>query len=349
MVDDALESIWEFLWQGLEGMAKGLWSLLAGAFEAGDMDESWWATVVGGTINVQMGGDTTVIEHPGMLNVVVLATLPLLLIYFAIQCIIAMFRGSTAGLVRGFGVAVFAVPTVYIVTGLVWTVMQGVDQLTHWILNIGTDGDDGVSGVAGVASMFGVTYDPSDDTVVLDENFVQWEQAANQGEPGHIILPMIAMVITFLCVLLLSLMMIFRTVAIIVLVVFGPIAIYSLTVEPAKAATSKWMSVVLGLILAKPAAAVIIQIGMTLSYTSDDWTQLAAGICLVLVAALAPIFTLVFISFFTGGGSEPLERAALSGVGRVGRGSSRVMSGSARQASRITRSVGRGATRPFRR
>lgn len=349
MFDDALESIWEFLWQGLEGMAKGLWSLLAGAFEAGDMDASWWATVVGGTINVEMGGETTVIDHPGMLNVVVLATIPMLLIYFAIQCIIAVFRGSTAGVVRGFGVAVFSVPTVYIITGLVWTVVQGVDQLTSWILNIGSSGDDGVSGVAGVSSMFGVIYDPGSDTVVLDENFTQWEQAANQGEPGHIILPLIVLVITFLCVLLLSLMMIFRTVAIIVLTVFGPIAIYSLTLEPAKAAFTKWMSVLLGLILAKPAAAVIIQIGMSVSYTSDDWTQMAAGITLVLVAALAPIFTLMFISFFTGGGSEPLERAALSGGGRVGRGGSRAMSGSARQASRITRSVGRGATRPFRR
>lgn len=342
MLDNPMERLWEFLWQGLEGMANGLWALLTGAFEAGDLDESWWATVVGGTINVQMGGETTVIEHPGMLNVVVLATIPMLLIYFAIQCIIALMRGSTAGLIRGFGVAVFSVPTVYIITGLVWTVVQGVDQLTHGILNIGMDGDEGSNGVAGVSAMFGIAYNPADDTVILDENFTQWEQAANEGEPGHIILPFLVLAVTFLCVLFLSLMMIFRTVAIIVLTVFGPIAIYSLTLEPAKAAFTKWMSVLLGLILAKPAAAVIVKIGMTMTQMSDDWTQLVAGICLVLVAALAPIFTLTFISFFTGGGSEPLERAALASGGRVGRGSSRVVSGTARRVSRV-------ASRPFRR
>lgn len=344
-----MESLWEFLWQGLEGIATGLWSLLTGAFEAGDMDESWWASVVGGTINVDHGGDITTIDHPGMLNVVVLATIPMLLIYFAIQCIISLVRGSTAGLVRGFAVAVFSVPTVYVMTGLVWSVVQGVDELTQGILNIGMSDDEGSHGVAGVASMFGVTYDPSTDSVVLDQNFVQWEQAASEGDPGHIILPLIILLVTFLCVLFLSLMMIFRTVAIIVLTVFGPIAIYSLTLEPAKAAFSKWMSVLLGLILAKPAAAVIIKIGMTMTQLSDDWTQMAAGITLVLVAALAPLFTLMFISFFTGGGSEPLERAALGTGGRIGRGTSRTLSGGARHASRMGRSVSRGAKRTIRR
>jgi hypothetical protein len=345
MFDDAMESLWEFLWQGLEGIATGLWSLLTGAFEAGDMDESWWASVVGGTITYDQSGTTTVVEHPGMLNVVVLATIPMLLIYFAIQCIISMFRSSTAGLIRGFGVAVFSIPTVYIMTGLVWTVVQGVDQLTRGILNIGMEGDEGSQGVAGVASMFGVVYDPESDSVALDENFVQWEQAANQGEPGHIILPLIILAVTFLCVMFLSLMMTFRTVAVIVLTVFGPIAIYSLTLEPAKAAFSKWVSVLLGLILAKPAAAVIVKVGMTMSQTADDWTQMVAGICLVLVAALAPVATLMFISFFTGGGSEPLERAALAGGGRVGRGSTRALSGSARQASRVGRTLSRGMRR----
>src|SRR5699024_12460786 len=98
------------------------------------MDESWWASVVGGTITYDQSGTTTVVEHPGMLNVVVLATIPMLLLYFAIQCIISLVRSSTAGLIRGFGVSVVTIPPVYIVTGLVGPVVLGVDRLSVGIL-----------------------------------------------------------------------------------------------------------------------------------------------------------------------------------------------------------------------
>src|SRR5699024_12591127 len=104
----------------------------------------------------------------------------MLLIYFAIQCIISLFRSSTAGLIRGFGVAVFSIPTGYIMTGLVWTVVQGVDQLTRGILNIGVEGDEGSPGVAGVASMSGAVCGRESVSVALDAHCVQCVQADNQ-------------------------------------------------------------------------------------------------------------------------------------------------------------------------
>ncbi|MBD4514601.1 hypothetical protein GUG76_05340, partial [Xanthomonas citri pv. citri] len=84
------------------------------------------------------GGESAVIDHPGMLNVIVLAMIPLLVIFVAVQVALSAVRGSTAGMLRAFLAAVFSIPATYVVVGLVWMAMGATQQLTLWILQVGS-------------------------------------------------------------------------------------------------------------------------------------------------------------------------------------------------------------------
>lgn len=327
----------DFMNDGIVGLALAAWEFLRSSFEAGAVTAEWWAVLVGGTIIVDVDGAQTVIDHPGMLNVVVIAMIPLLVIFVAIQVLWSLFRSSVEGVVRAFLVALVSVPTVYITTGIGWMLMIATDQMTQWILEIG--GDDETSAAGGILALFGLFYDPSSGEIIMDENFMLWEMAANRGEPGQIIVPLIAMAIIFVVGLILQLMMIFRLVAILILLTFGPVAIYSLALEPAKAVATRWVSVIVALLIAKPVAAIIVKFGLVASAIGNDWTQLAAGIVLVLIAAAMPIVMLTFIAFATGGASDPMERAA-AGMGRsAARQGNRAVAGSARRATSMTRAA----------
>src|SRR5699024_3969165 len=76
-----------------------------------------------------------------------------------------------------------------------------------------------------------------------------------------------------------------------------------------------------------------------------------SGIVLLLIAALASILTLAFISFMTGGSSDSLERAAI-GAGMSGYAAAgsarRAATGGARTGSRAAKSVGRTGAKVVR-
>lgn len=345
MGPDLMEPFQNFLVDGIMAFAAAAWAFIKGAFAAGAMSEEWWAAVVGGTVTINVGSDTSVVDHPGMLNVVALAMIPLLLILVAVQVVHSLIRSSTAGLIRALAVAVFAIPTIYVLAGITWLVLAGVDDLTQGILSIGSDGDE--DAVADIVALFGMTVNPQTDEIMLDENYEYWGMMADDDSPGKVILSWVIAGVLFLCGLALSIIMLFRTVAIIVLVIFMPVAVYGQAAEAAKAMFTRWASLVIALIISKPAAAVILKTGLTLASLGDSWVQLVAGIVLILVAALAPILTLVLISFITSGSSESLERAGLAagmaGMGAAG-GARRAASGGMRTAGRVGRGAGRAGS-----
>src|SRR5690625_7838914 len=109
-----------------------------------------------------------------MLNVVVVALIPLLLVFIAIQVIMSMLRGSTAGLLRAMAMAVFALPATYSVTGLVWLVVTGMDEVSLWILQTGTeDGTD--EAMSGLVARFGMTWASDARAGLLDGNYTEWQ------------------------------------------------------------------------------------------------------------------------------------------------------------------------------
>lgn len=334
----------EFLEGSILALAKAAWGLLKDAFSVGGLTPEWWATVVGGQVTTVVGGQSSTIDHPGMLNVVVMAMIPVLLIMVVIQVVLSAIRGSTEGMVRAVVVAVFSVPMTYVTVGLIWLAIGATHQLTMWILTVGnsaTDGED--EAVAGVLALFGLSYNAQDDSVVMDENYAQWEMALDDGSPGGILVGVLIALVIFLACAVLMAMMIFRLVVLLVLTTFAPPAIFSLALEPAKAVAARWASMIVALLMAAPVAAVIVRMGMVATAMSTDWVQTVAGVVLVFLAAAMPLTMLSMVSFMTGGAGDAVERNAVyagQGALRTVRHSSRAASARAgRMAGRAGRSM----------
>lgn len=338
MFDAWGESIQQLLYGSILGFAESAWAFMLSAFSVGELDSSWWVPVIGGTITTEVdGGETSVVEHPGMLNVMVRAMLPVLAIFVTLQIILSAARSSSAGFLRALGTAVFSVPATYALAGVMYLIISAVDRLTIWVLEAGAgSGDSQEVVMSALLNLFGLTYNPENDEVLLDENYEQWAMAANESEPGQVILPWIAMVIIWVLCLVMMGMMIFRTVVLMLMAVFLPIATFSMALEGAKAIFSKWLSMVVALIIAKPLAAAVVMTGMSLGATQDDWEKMVAGMIVVAVAAAAPIVLLGIIAFATGGASDQVERSAVSGgqsAMRAGRGAARSAARPAKRAA----------------
>src|SRR5699024_9134234 len=174
-----------------------------------------------------------------MFNVFLVALIPLLLVFIAVQVIMSMLRGSTAGLLRAMAMAVFALPATYIVTGLVWLVVTGMDEVSLWILQTGAeDGTD--EAMSGLLALFGMTWDSDAQEVLLDENYIQWQWAVQDGDGGRVLVSFVLGLVIWLVCLVLILMMVFRLVGILVLTVFMPAAVFAVSFEGSKAIFSRW-------------------------------------------------------------------------------------------------------------
>ncbi|WP_098730964.1 hypothetical protein [Brevibacterium epidermidis] len=347
-LDDWGESFRALLAQAIDGFAVGAWESLKGAFTVGGMSEDggaadWWVAVMGGSIEVYTDGTYQhTVEYPGMLNVMVMAMLPILVIFLVFQVVTSVVRSSTAGMLRAFAGSILAVPATYAISGIVYMLLLAFDQISLWILEVGkgdTSGDD--VGVGAILRLFGLWWDPTADDgkgkVMVDAGFEVWRWGTIENEPGKIILPFIVALVVLACCIVLMLMMLLRTLVILVSTTFLPVATFSLTWEVAQGIFTKWASFVVGLLLAKPIAAGIVKFGITMASIGTDWVMMIAGIALVLLAALAPVFVVAIISFMTGGGAHQFESAA----GGMMRGGQQRLANSTRSVVRFTSSGAR--------
>lgn len=339
---DWMSDFQEFMEGGILALATAAWGLLKDSFSVGALTPEWWATVVGGQVTTTVaGGGTTTMDHPGMLNVVVVAMLPLLVIFVVIQVVLSALRGSTAGMLRAVLVAVFSVPATYVAVGLIWMALGATHQLTMWILTVGageTDGED--IAVSGLLALFGLTYNTETGEVLMDENYAQWQMATDAEQAGGVIVGFIVALVIFIACLILMAMMIFRLVGILVLTTFAAPAIFALALEPAKAVAARWLSMIVALLLAAPVAAVIVRMGMIAAVLSTDWVQTVAGVVLVFMAAAMPLTMLAMVSFMTGGASDAFERSGVHAAQGAGRSVNRSMRAVSDRAGRMTRRAG---------
>lgn len=345
---DWKEDFQSLLHEGIQGFAEASWGFIQDAFTASSLDSNWWVSVVGGEVETVINGEVvSTIDHPGMLNVVVVALIPLLIIFVVLQIVVSMFRGSVAGLMRGMATAVFALPVTYALTGLVWLIVTGVDELSLWILGVGTEeGTD--EAMSGLLALFGMTWDSENQEVLLDENYMQWQWAVQEGQVGRSLVSFLVGLIIWLVCFVLILIMVFRLVAILILTVLMPGAVFAVSYEGAKAIFSRWSGVMLGLILAKPLAAVVIRLGLVFSGVGGDWLEIAVGIVVILVAAAMPFVTLPIFAAVTGGGSDSIDQAGMSLGRSTGHRASRGASSVRRGVSRSVRTVSSGGRRASR-
>src|SRR5699024_6959529 len=207
-----------------------------------------------------------------------------------------------------------ALPATYIVTGLVWLVVTGMDEVSLWILQTGTeDGTD--EAMSGLLALFGMTWDSDEQEVLLDENYIQWQWAVQDGDGGRVLVSFVLGLVIWLVCLVLILMMVFRLIGILFLTVFMPAAGFAVSFEGSIDIVCWLAGVVLGLGLAKQMAAVVIKLGLVLSSLGGNWIEAAIGIVIILVAAAMPLVLAPLFAAVTGGGSTSVDQAG-AGMGR---------------------------------
>lgn len=334
MLNDWGESVSELLNGSILAFAQLSWEFIKSAFSHSNITDNWWITVVGGNVTTVVNGEESVIHHPGMMNVTIQIMVPILFILVLAQVVISAFRRSTIGMIRAFVGGVFSIPMTYIIVGIMHTVMVAFDQITAFVLSRGNGGGE-EEAMAAILNMFGLTYDPKTKDVLMDENYQQWAIAKDSGNFGGSIVGLVIAFVIFVVCFLLVLMMAFRTLGLVILAAAAPVAIMTQTMEAARGIFMRWLGVVLGLLLAKPFAAMIVKMGMTMSSTSDDVFQMVVGIVAVLIGCAMPLVAVSFFAFTTGGASEGVERAGVQ-VGQAGRSASR---GASRTVQRGTNSV----------
>lgn len=301
-----------------------------------DRNQGLWQAVVGGRLVYEQDGDTLgVIDHPGLLNIVVGAMIPIFVIFIGLQLIMSLVRKSSAGFLRAAVMMVTAIPSVYIAAGVMWFSMGATSSLSQWILGVGTTSPGGeevdvADGPRAILSMFGLHFASSDtdDAIVVDEEtgLILDENAAHfsaggslQGDAGVALGALLVILFLLLAALFLALMMMFRLIALLSLATFLPVAVFSLTWEAAKPVAAKFLQVTVALLIAEPAAAVILRLGGAIGVFGEDWINIALGLGLLLVAGIMPILTMTVVSFMTGGAGDSIDRGGAQLGGSIGR------------------------------
>src|SRR5699024_6313311 len=152
------------------------------------------------------------------------------------------------------------------------------------------------------------TWDSDAQEVLLDENYIQWQWAVQDGDGGRVLVSFVLGLVIWLLCLGLILMMVFRVIGILVLTVFMLAAVFASSFDGSKAIFSRWAGVMLGLVLAKPMAAVVIKLGLVLSSLGGNWIEAAIGIVIILVAAAMPLVLAPLFAAVTGGGSTSVDQ-----------------------------------------
>jgi hypothetical protein len=342
------EDIQKFFDGGIQGFAASVFDVIKGAFSSTDMNSNWWVSVIGGTVNTHVGGQVTTVVYPGMLTLLVQVMAPVMVILVAAQVVVSLFRSSTVGLIRAGATAVFAIPATYILAGIMFTLIQVMDNISVYILAAGNnDGEDAVTTT--VLALFGLTWDPATKSVVLDENYQQWALAKDQNNPGAILVPVILIFVIWIIALLLAAFMVFRMLGLIVLASLLPIAAMSQPLEAAKGIFKGFGTTALALLIAKPLSALVLKLGFVISATSNTTFQFLAGILCLLMAAVMPVLTMKFMAFLTGGAGDGIIGGG-SGIGsaagrRFERHGGSALRSTRQMSSRIARMparIGRG-------
>lgn len=343
IIGDLQEAWGDFMLSMIIGLALWSWGSIESAFTftdiASEENAGMWQAIVGGTLvytDADSGGTVEAVDHPGLLNIVTAAMIPIFIIFVSLQLLTSVIRKSSAGFIRACVMAVAAIPGIYIAAGLMWMALTATNGLSQWILSVGV-GDDIGDGPRAIMGLFGLQFgsEGTDEAVtvdedtglIMDENFVHWGTLRQDpSDIGMAVVAVLVAVLMWISSLLLQLMMMFRLICLLVLACFISVAVFSVAWDAARPIGVKWMQIVIALLIAEPAAAVIIRLGGAVAMFGSDWVRIGIGIVILLVAAIMPIFTMTLVSFMTGGASDSIDRAGAAGGANVGRQVSRTTS-----------------------
>lgn len=288
---------------------------LVDAFKASDINESWWAAVVGTPSN------------PGMLNTWMVVLAPLLVMMVFLQVLISVWQQSGLGVMRAATGAFLGVPATYVMVWFAELASKGADEATDFIMKQGSSQNASV-----FLRIFGVRITDGKLTG-LQENYFMWDGVMQKQGGWALLVPMLLMLVIWGLSIVLAFVMSLRSLGIIILASLAGWAVMSMTLEITKSWFSAWAKIMVGLLMAKPVSAALIVLSATVFNYSNSGMQFAAGLAGLVMAIAMPFIAVQLVSF-----------TAMSSIG----GMDRAFSGAVSAPARTVTQVGRGMSR-FRR
>lgn len=288
--------------------AEDSWSFLKGAFEGSNLSPQWWAGVVG-------AGD-----DPGMLRVLLVAMLPLLVALVAIQVASGVLQGRSEKILRGAAMAFAGVPLTLAAVSAIMALGGAFDGMTDFILS--ANGEE--ANMSGFMKLFGFELNDKGEFQSVNSEYNIW-RGVGKGDGGFaMIVPALLAAVMWLVSMFLGLMMSLRTMLLVFLTAFAAIAIFGLSLDATKAWFSRWVAMIVGLLLAKPMAAAVLVMGLSTFRYAATTQQFVSGLVAVFIGAVMPLAAMSLLGFTAVQASNNAERsvtgAAAAPTRMAGRG-----------------------------
>ncbi|MFW0120367.1 hypothetical protein ACN08Y_10690 [Rothia sp. P5764] len=279
---------------------------LTGAYASSNIDESWWAAVVGSP------------STPGMLSTWLPVIAGFSVVLSTAQIVSSIFRGSGIGVIRGGVGAILSIPLTYVTVMLVMMLSSVVDAMSAYILKVGaTDNANAFMKIFGVQIING-------EFTGVNSKYQMWEGVGNATGSMSMLVPALLAGIILLLSWFLSGVMALRSLGVVIMASMAGWAVTALTSDFTKAWFPSWLKITVGLLLAKPFSAAVLVMSATVFNHSDSGAQFFAGLAGLVISIAMPFLVIKFVSF-TAAGAVSEQDSAFSGAGGLlGRSTSRV-------------------------
>lgn len=279
---DVVEAVLQklFPWM-LDPMGKALQGMMVGAFSstAGSVSYAEW--------NVAITAANRIGWVMGFVNMLICA----------VGAVHAAVKASPAESVKSFAMAVLAWPLTAICVSVMITCEGIVSLLSARILAVGADTTKGRGMESMVSAMF--------------------KKILEQASVLHSLTMLLVYLVLFVGVFLLCCMLAARTLCLVLLAAVAPLPVMSAGWKATRPAMRRWLSAVVGVMLAKPLAALVITVGsalMTSQTTSGvgegSFWDLLVGIAAIYMACYSPKMIMPVVQFLGDDRSMGMQQAA---------------------------------------
>lgn len=298
--------------------AEDSWTFMKDAFESSNLSSEWWAGVVGA------GSD------PGMLRVITVVMAPVLLMLVAAQVVTGVVQSRTDKIMRGAAAAVFAVPFMMVVVTLIMAAASASDGVTTFVLEANGE----TANMSGFMKLFGFELNDQGEFQQVNSEYNIWRGVGDGASGFELVVPAAMAGMVWLASMFLSFMLSLRTMMLVVLTAVAAVAVFALAWDVTKAWFMRWMTIIVGLLIAKPLAAAVLVMGISVFDYAATTQQFIAALVCVVVAALMPIAAVGIFGFSAVSASSGSERTMAGGAQAGTRMGGRALSGVTRMIRR---------------
>ena len=298
--------------EAIENFAVQANNFLSDSFAQSDVGDSWWAAVVGTP------------TQEGVLATWMTVLAPVIVLLVAIQVVMALFRGSSVGLARAFVGGWLGIPGTYVMVWIVQAATAASDEIAGYMMAKYKDQTQ-----AAFMKIFGIQITDGKLTG-MNKSYWMWDGVMDKAGGWVLLVPLMLIFLIWVLSLVLSFVMSLRAMGLIILASMAGWAVVSMTLEMTKSWFSRWLSMVVGLLLAKPLAAGVLILSATVFNYSDAGPQFAAGLAGLVVSIALPFVAVSLFSFSPAGHVGGTDKALGAGAAAPVRGASRALSGLSR-------------------